>query len=385
MTTQAPGLRQQLTDVQTTAQQIIDAAKSRSMTAAEISTLKAKTSEAIALKKQIEEVDTSQKFITDLQSFLKGETDGEGRPEKFLALSGASARTAAKNIADRIHETHGSKALTVSGAITTPVPMSSQSPVQLGRVPTSILDVLTVTKRETPSYRYLRQNAFTNNAAIVAPGATKPTSVIGVETVDGALQVFAHLSEPVDKFLLLDNDTLVTFIAGQLLWGLQSKVQSEVVNGTGATGRLRGILSTTGVQEQTFTADKVTTLRAAATKLEVLGFELGAYILNPNDWAAIETARVTSGTFDLGGPIDQAQRKVWGGQVITSPDVPVGTAFALDLTAVGVDVGAEGVAVEWDASGALFEKNQVRARVEGRFGISVYRPAGIVKINLTTP
>ncbi|MFW0790848.1 hypothetical protein [Gordonia sp. CPCC 205333] len=36
--------------------------------------------------------------------------------------------------------------------------------------------------------------------------------------------------------------------------------------------------------------------------------------------------------------------------------------------------------VEWDASGELFEKNRMRVRVEGRFGVSVYRPEAIVKV-----
>lgn len=38
--------------------------------------------------------------------------------------------------------------------------------------------------------------------------------------------------------------------------------------------------------------------------------------------------------------------------------------------------------IAWDASGPLFDKNQFKARVEGRFNLSIERPEGIVIIAL---
>ena len=133
---------------------------------------------------------------------------------------------------------------------------------------------------------------------------------------------------------------------------------------------------------QAFVEDRLTTLRSALTQLETAGYETGAFILNPLDWAAIETARASSGSFDLGGPIDRAKRQVWGTQVVTSTGVPVGTAAALDLDAVALDIDAAGVRTEWDKSQG-FTRNEVICRVEGRFGLSVFQPNGIIQIGLT--
>ncbi|WP_454158292.1 phage major capsid protein [Microbacterium lacticum] len=308
---------------------------------------------------------------------LLGDTRGH------MSLSGTAAKTLAKSMTAEIRRTMGQKAFVASGALTSAVPLT-EGPIELGRIPTSVLEVLTTVQHDNPTWRYLRQTAATNNAAIVAPGDVKPTSVYTVDDVDGALQVFAHLSEYVDEYLLRDNDQLADFLARQLLYGLQQKVEQEVISGAGTAGHLLGILSTSGIQTQAFATDKLTTLRTAQLKLENAGYVSDVFIVNIADWAAIETYRNTSGNFDLNGPIDRAAQKIWGTQVVTSGRIPAGTAIAMDLNAAHVDTDTQGIQIKWDTSTG-FDKNQVKARVEGRFGVSVTQPFGIVKATITGP
>ena len=68
-------------------------------------------------------------------------------------------------------------------------------PVALGQVAQSLLDVLPAKAHTTPEYAYLRQTVRTNNAAVVAEGAVKPTSVYTVVRIEDSLVVIAHLSE----------------------------------------------------------------------------------------------------------------------------------------------------------------------------------------------
>ena len=51
-----------------------------------------------------------------------------------------------------------------------------RDPVVLGQVAQSLLDVLPTKQHATDQVAYLRQSVRTNTAAIVAEGATKPTS-----------------------------------------------------------------------------------------------------------------------------------------------------------------------------------------------------------------
>lgn len=386
-------IKDQLNDIQVRCQSLIDRAKSanRELTQSEVDEISKLAEEAVALKGKIERSEKSRKMMesiggmaTDIDPLSENGMNGHQLRDGMkghMFLAGAQGKVTAKSIADQVHRTYGTKAFSASGAVTSSVPLLPVGPIELGKVPTSILDVLKTTSHDTPTWRYLRQTIATNNAAIVAPGATKPTSIVTVDDINGSLQVFAHLSEYVDEYLLRDNDQLSRFLATQLLYMLQSKVEDEVLNGTGTAGRMLGILDMAGIQTQAYATDKLTTLRTSALKLENLGYTADLFVVNIADWAAIETTRATSGSFDLGGPIDRAQQKIWGTQVVTSNRIPVGTALALDLDAVGLDIGSEGIEVKWDTSTG-FDKNQVRARVEGRFGVSVFQPAAIVKATL---
>ncbi|MDR6868153.1 HK97 family phage major capsid protein [Microbacterium resistens] len=383
-------LKEQLLALQKAMQAIVDGAKAlgRDLNDSEVASIEAKAAEATDLKAKIERQAKGDALIASLTAASAiGEEDPNdpngytSAKNGYLALTGQGGKKAASVFARAL----GQKAFLTPGTQVFATPMESQSPLELQRIPTSILDVLKSTVRSAPAWKYLRQTAFTNNAAIVAAGAEKPTSVITLGEEEGLLEVIAHLTEPVNKYLLEDNDTLVAFIATQMLYGIGRTLESEVLSGNGTTGHFTGLLNTAGIQTQAAGPDKVTTLRMAATKLEVLGYTPDVYIVNPNDWAEIETTRATSGSFDLGGPIDRAQRKVWGTQVITSTGITAGTALTLDLDAATVDRDERGIQVEWDRSQG-FKTNEIIGRVEGRFGLSVYRPDAIVKITLpTTP
>lgn len=348
--------------------------------------------ETVEVKSHTTEVENLNAFIksaADSQAALKAigaePDDSPGATGTALALTGPAAKHAATYIANTAlgnASGFGQKAVLGVGAIATEVPLAT-TPLAIGKTATSILQTIPVVRRSTPTYRYLRQTVRTNNAAIVAPGGTKPTSVYTVDDIDGKLEVFAHLSEPVDKYLLADASELGRFIATEMLYGLNAAVEQEVLNGAGTAGHLTGILATSGIQTQAALTDSVTTLRAAITKLEVAGYTASVFVLNPTDWEAIETTRNTSGAFDLNGPVDRAAQKVWGVPVVLSSRIAAGTALAFDTSTVQISTDTQGIETKWsDQHGTLFGTNQLIARVEGRFGLDVLIPTGTVKITL---
>ncbi len=98
-----------------------------------------------------------------------------------------------------------------------------------GQVATSLLDVLPVKSHPTPEYAYLRQSVRTNNAAVVAEGAAKPTSVYSVVRVEQSLVIVAHLSEGIPRYWLLDNSALETFVDAEMTFALQLAVEAKVL------------------------------------------------------------------------------------------------------------------------------------------------------------
>lgn len=365
------------------ARQIIDSAAGRELTATESKRAQTLITEAQGYKSKLD-ASAESRATYDLLASLG--TDNSGPSGKnYLALSGASGRIFAAEVAAKMRTaTAYGKALLPSGTVTTAIPMLGNSPLALGKVPTGFLDVLPTVQHESSRYSYLRQNTRTNNAAPVAPGGLKPTSVYGLERVEAALTVIAHLSEPIDKFWLDDTASLEMFVSDEMIYGLGVAVENQILNGTGIDPSFLGILATSGVQVQSAGTTALQTIRAAITKLENVGHTGDILVLNASDWEAIETETDLDGRFLLEtGPVDRAKRRVWGAQVVLSSAVAPKAALLLDANAIAVDTDRGGIKLEWSANMADdFARNQLRARVEGRFGVSVYQPMGVVKIAL---
>ncbi|OZD43520.1 phage major capsid protein [Rhodococcus sp. 06-1477-1A] len=292
------------------------------------------------------------------------------------------AKAATINIASKMADPSGAKALASSGDVITGTPLDTTIYEQ-GRIANSALAILPFKQRPV-QYQYLRQTVRDNKAAPVAVGQLKPESKYGLTSIDGKLTVIAHLSEPTPEYWLLDNQSLQGFVQTEMQYGLERAVEGQVIGGDGTGENLTGILETSGVLTQAFTDDATTTVRKGITALELLGYEGGGIILHPLAWEALELSRRADGTPDLGSgiPVDRAAQRLWGLRIAVSNVAPVGTGILFDLGALAV-TGDGNVRTQWSSGvGDDFSRNQVRARTEGRFGLDVYKPNGIVKLDL---
>ncbi len=81
-----------------------------------------------------------------------------------------------------------------------------------------------------------------------------------------------------------------------------------------------------------------------------------------------------------GLPVDSAARRLWGVPVVLNQGLGSKTGLILGEDAVTVDHD-NSIEAEWtDNVNDDFTKNQLRLRVEGRFGISVNQPGAVIKV-----
>lgn len=269
----------------------------------------------------------------------------------------------------------GTKALAPSGAAVVPQAFVAD-PVALGRAATGLLDVLPVRVQPSSEYSFIRQTTRTNNAAVVAEGATKPTSVLGLTRVEQSLAVIAHLSEGVPRYWLVDNASLEAFIDAELEYGLRVAVEAKVVS---------DVNGTSGIQTQAFSTSIVQTVRKALTKIEVAGYTPSAIVLHPSDFETVELAIASSSAIEYQGlPYDAARRVLFGVPIATTVSATVGTGHVLAADAVVLDVDQEGVALTWSetSNDTDWASNLTRARSELRAQTSVLAPLGVVKATL---
>ena len=370
---------------------VVDAAKAagRDLTAAEIAGLESRTASIKALDERLARAATGEAAMKMLGQIAGPDSNHVGLScgSSFFNFTGAGAKAAANATATKMMEaSFGSKALLPAGSVATSVQVVPASPLALGRVAQSVLDVLPVVQHEGSRYAYLRQASRVNNAAVVPVGTLKPTSVYGIQRIEQDLAVIAHVSEGIDTYWLNDAPSLQQFINSELLYGLRVAIEAQVLNGNGTAPNMLGLLQVSGIQAQAAVGtDLFKTTRAAITALETVGEIPGAFVVNPVDWQRFELATASgSGEFILeNSPVDRAEQKLWGVPVVLSTTIAAGTAVLIDLDDVALQTDTFGIVTKWSENvGTDFSFNMLRARSEGRFGIAVYQPLGVCKIAL---
>jgi hypothetical protein len=172
---------------------------------------------------------------------------------------------------------------------------------------------------------------------------------------------------------MADNATLEQFISNELNYGLRKAVEAKV---------LSDIDATSGIVTQAFATSIPVTLRKSLTALETAGYVASAIVLHPSDFETIELLLSTTNAVEhLSLPYNPAQR---------SCTVPIATTIAQRryvtswLRTLSRDVDHLGVKLTWSemSNSDDFSRNLNRARLEGRYGTSIYQPAGVVKATL---
>ncbi|MDV6291657.1 phage major capsid protein [Rhodococcus aetherivorans] len=346
---------------------------------------KAAVDEAKGLQHDAQIIGEAKSLADDLGT-IGGDTGKAGKAAIGVPLATKAGRDlTAKRLVDKIHtrDVYGQKASTIAPSGSALVPVAGPDEITATARPVRLLEALPYAVTSSPVWRYARQTARTNRAAIVPAGEVKPESDYGVEVLDNGLEVFAHLLSGVDKYVLSDSDALQRFLADEMAAGLLDAVEREVVAGNGTDGHLEGLLNVSGAVVQAFDTDPLTTLRMALAVGEVAGHRHDLIVLNPLDHARLELQRAPgSGEFDLGtSPVDRAERRVWGTPTVTAASVPQGTAIVLERGAVAVRSDGRLETTYSDAAG--FDRNEVSIRCEERFALDVYRPAAITVAELT--
>lgn len=357
-------------------------AEGREFTADEAKTINDTMAEVKAIDATLAAAAKSENILSRLDAMAPTETDlRQDGVSPVLGRAGDGQRlTFGKQMASaaacKILPPGGTKAIAPSGA-TVVGQEFKPDPVALGKPALSLLDLIPVVTHSTPEFAYLRQTTRTNNAAVVAAGSEKPTSVYSVERVEDSLDVVAHLSEGVPRYWFQDNQNLQTFLGNELAYGLQRAVEALILTAIDAATP----------QTQGYDTSPLATLRKSITKLEVAGYTPASIIVHPEDWEGIELALSSVNAIEhMSLPYDAASRRLFGVPVCVSIAEAEGAAHVLATGAVALDTDSHGVQVQWseNSNATDFSYNLIRCRTEGRFATSVYSPLGVVAADLGT-
>lgn len=256
--------------------------------------------------------------------------------------------------------------------------------------PLTIRDIITIGQTDSDQVEYVRVTGVTNNAAPVAEATAtgngsgqKPQSGMDLLRVAENVKTIAHW-EAVTSRALADAGQLKTLMDTFLRYGLEEKLEDQIISGDGSGENFTGVLNLVGTTAQAWDTDILTTTRKARTKVRVQGRTVAtAWLMHPNDWETIDLLQNNEGNYFYGGPARLGQPTLWGLPVIESEAMTQGQTVCANWR----------LCILWDrmqtaismsnSHSDFFTRNMIAVLAEMRAALGWIRPKAFVVTDLT--
>lgn len=328
------------------------------------------------------EADTEQKFLTVGARIANDEALKAFKTNRRATFEVSNKAAATSPAANSISRTSIAQPYQRPGIITQP-----EAPLLVEQlfphIPVSV-----------PSIEYLKEGTFTNNAATTAEGTALSESTFTAPKLYVANVVnighFALLTQQV----IDDAAAYAAYIDAKMIYGLNERVDYQIINGDGSATQLSGLLHTgnntdpkTIISNMLDTSstlfDVVLALKAA---MEQTYYRPEYLILNPTDWTKLCMVKDTTGRYILGGPQTNATKSIWGVPVITTASLAAGKYILGNFTLGASIYDRETLTVAMsDSDSTNFRSMVVTVRVNRRLALVVENPNAIYAGDLANP
>ena len=253
------------------------------------------------------------------------------------------------------------------------------------------------------NFEYVQITGVTRNAAIV-PESTGPTDSAALKPVsdmttnleDAKVYTYAD-GYDVTNQLLSDAPAFASYMNTELAYSLDNVIEDKLLNGSGVSGEPKGLLNTTGVQEQGYvltTAGEideaaamafVKAIRRGITKVTRLpGGTVDAIVLSPEMDEAIDLLQDANDRFYGQGPFGAGPATLWGRPRVTSERLVDTSAILGDFKQVAL-LDREGLSINaFNQHKDYAQRNMVYVRAELRAAQVVWKPNRLVVVTGAT-
>lgn len=240
---------------------------------------------------------------------------------------------------------------------------------------------------------FTKEASFTNNAAEAAEGSAKAESAITFSLVNMSISTVAHWVK-ISRQLAMDNAALAAYVETRMAYGVNRKVESQLATGDGAAPNISGIFKAGNYTAHGYlsgalgaTLSKFVLIRKVIGDLYAAGYAADGIVLNPVDWATMETELLTTAAGKVPFNYDQAGvPRLFGLRVVQSVGVTADTFAVGAFGQAGTVHNREGIVVEMSESDSdNFTKNLITVRAERRLALAIEVPAAIRGGDLTPP
>src|SRR5690554_1916173 len=242
----------------------------------------------------------------------------------------------------------------------------------------------------TDAVQIFRELAFDNQAGFQpAPSGNpvqlgeKPKSDITFESDTVTIETIAHYIIA-SRQILSDVPRLRAYIDQRLVYGLNLKMDEQILYGDGNGQNFTGLLVDPAVQDVGAMAAGVTIIdhvRDAVTMAQQANYyNVNGLVIRPQDWAEIEKAKGDDGHYIWVNVQDGGTPRLWRVPVVVSNAMEEGDFILGDWTMGASLYTREGISVRTSESHAdLFVRNGVAILAEERAALGVELPLAFVK------
>jgi HK97 family phage major capsid protein len=256
----------------------------------------------------------------------------------------------------------------------------------------NVLDIIPRLQTDSDTIEWVREDTFTNNAAMVAEATattgttgTKPESALAYSTQTTPIRTMAHWI-PVTNKTLSDAPQIRGIINTRLLLGLSLALETQILTGDGTGENFTGILNTTTNVQGLGTDNVLDAIFKGRTLVRVTGkARPNAVIMHPTNWQAARLARENSATGTLGGylmgpPSTVGANTLWGLPVVESEAITLNTALVGDFAMGCTLFDREQAVIRVGLVNDQFIRNMQTLLAELRAAFIVWRPTAFTRV-----
>lgn len=248
----------------------------------------------------------------------------------------------------------------------------------------TIRQLLTQSRTNSNTIEYTKETGFQNMAASqTGEGIEKAKSDITFDAATAPVVTIAHWMRT-SKQILSDAPRLQSYIDGRMRYGLAYQEELQLLLGSGQSNNLEGLYTAaTAYSNPGVTvadATPIDQIRLALLQAELALYPADGVVVNPIDWAAIETTKDDVGRYIIGNPQGTLAPALWSRPVVATPAMTV-DKFLVGAFGMGAEIfDREDAAVLVSTEdGDNFRKNQVTILAEERVALAIYREEAFIK------
>lgn len=244
--------------------------------------------------------------------------------------------------------------------------------------PIQLIDIVPSVPTGQAAVVYMEETTRTHGATEIAENSAYPESAFALtERTSNVRKIGTSI--PVTDEQLADVPFASAYLDERLPFGVEQRLDSQLISGDGIAPNLEGLVNVTGIQTRDASAStsNLDAMYEAQDDVRVTGRAIPTHnVMHSTDWQAIRLAQTGDGVYLYGSPSEAAPERLWGLPLVRNEALTASNAFVGSFQMSWIFLAERsGIIVEVGYVNDDFLDGRRTIRAGGRWAFVVPRPA----------